>query len=166
MSKLSFLFCVIFCSIFCFFFTSTSEESQVQPTVSGFAFCFHWRQKCWPFGEGSLFSIPSLCTMTSAKPFLSPSLLKGTVHTCPTHSHYTEQGLMQGQLRMNGFSRGGCVHLGDPAPPLLAVGYFWEPFLWKQQHTLTLCSDQLSVSLVCVCAVFSLGVWRYKLLFI
>ena len=31
---------------------STSEESQVQPTVAGFAFCFHWRQKCWPFWRG------------------------------------------------------------------------------------------------------------------
>lgn len=67
--------------------------SRIHPTVAGF--CFHWRQKCWPFGEGSLFSISSLCTVMASKLFLSLSLLKRMVHTSATRSHCTEQRLMQ-----------------------------------------------------------------------
>lgn len=127
-----------------YFYFYFNVPSQSHPTLAGFGFCFHWRQKCWPFREGSLFSISSLCTVMAAKLFLSLSLLKRMVHISATRSHCTEQRLMQGG---HCILQSGFIYLGYPALPPLDACYSWVLFPWKQQRTLTLCSDWLSLSL-------------------
>lgn len=91
-------------------------------TVTGFGFCCHWRQKCWPFqAEDHIFHLILVCSDES-KAVISPPAAE-RVGAQPRH-RFTERGLMPGRHFMNGFlpgAHGAPQWSGSPAACLLAT---------------------------------------------
>lgn len=115
-----------------------NKKSPVCPCSRRLCLLFSLTSEMLTFGKGSLFSVSSLCTVTSAKLFLSLSPLKRTVHTYATHSPRIQRRLMRSPCFMNGFLRDGCIHLGDRATRPLPPPTLPPPPWWLLRNTVSL----------------------------
>lgn len=83
-----------------FFFPLT----EFAPILASFAFCCHWRQKCWPFGAGDhIFHLILVYSDECGAVFHPSNCWKGWCTPPASHRCFTEQRLMLGWHYMNGF---------------------------------------------------------------
>lgn len=122
-------------------------------TATGFGFCCHWRQKCWPFqAEDHIFHLIPVCS-DERKAVFSLQRLKGLVHPPANRCRFTGWGLMPGRHFMNGFlpgAHGAPQWSGSPAACLPATSD--ECFA----ENTSVDSDHLSLSSVCLCVALTL----------
>lgn len=104
-------------------------------TVTGFVFCCHWRQECWPFqAVDNIFHLILVCSDESKAVISPPAAERVGAQPChPPPLHRAR--LMPGQHFMNGFLPGahGAPHWLSCCFP---TGSLWWVFGWKDQNGL------------------------------
>lgn len=58
-------------------------KNEVRPIVAGFAFCFHWRQKCWPLERDHIFHLILVYGEEHKAVFISLTPDRDGAHLCP-----------------------------------------------------------------------------------
>lgn len=134
-------------------------------TATGFGFCCHWRQKCWPFrAEDHIFHLILVCSDEREAVFSPPAAERVGAHPChppPFHRAGVNAGATLYEWL---FYQVHTVHLSDPT--LLLLAYRRLPLmsvsLKTPAWTLTTSASQVSACVLVCCINVSRRRWRCR----